>query len=170
MLQAFLGAEGRGSPVRNTRVSSPHTKSYDNLIFKQSRWTVCQKLLIQKIQIGNLWDDRAPNGAWQREEAQKQTRSQLLHILPSNEHKQGERGSGRSKVSGFCLELRKSIIFPKNTTKNPENATRMALGLRSRLKGQKSYLFINTFNRHALSSHCRLVACQVLDSQMNDQY
>lgn len=80
---------------------TPHTKSYDNLIFKQSRWTVCSKLLIQKIQIGNLWDDRVPNGAWQRAEAQKQMRSPLLHILPSNEHKQGELGLGRTQSDRF---------------------------------------------------------------------
>lgn len=70
MFQAFLRTEGKGNTLKNTRVSSPYTMSYDNLIFMHSRWTACSKLLIQEIQIGNLWDDRAPNGAWRREEAQ----------------------------------------------------------------------------------------------------
>lgn len=49
----------------------------------------------------------------------------------------GELGLGRTKVSGFCLELRKTMIFPKNTIKNPENATRMALGPRG-----KSHIYL----------------------------
>lgn len=72
-------------------------KSYDNLIFRQSRWSFSFKLLIQKTQIGNLWDNRAPNGAWQREKAQKRMRSQLLNFLSNNEHKHGELGLGRTQ-------------------------------------------------------------------------
>lgn len=86
-----LRTEGKWNTVKTTRVSSPYAKSYNNLIFMQSRCTFCSKLLIQKTQGGNLWDNRAPNGAWQREKAQKH-RSHLLHFLPSNEHKEGELG------------------------------------------------------------------------------
>ena len=67
MLQFFLRTEGKINAVQNTRVNTSYTKFYDNLIFMQSRWTFCSKLLIQKTQTGNLWDNRAPNGAWLRE-------------------------------------------------------------------------------------------------------
>lgn len=97
MHQVFLKTEGKGNTVKNTRVNSPYTKSYDNLIFMQSRWTFCSKLLIQKTQISNLWDNKAPNGAWQREEAQRRMGPQVLHFLSSDEHKQGELGLERTQ-------------------------------------------------------------------------
>lgn len=92
---------GERNTVKNARINFPYTKSYNNLIFMQSRWTFCFKLLIQKTQIGNLWDNRASNGAWQREKAQKWMRSQLLRFLSSNEHKQGEPGLGRTQRDWF---------------------------------------------------------------------